>query len=208
MSEKGKSLEDKFVDIPKILPMLPVRDVVVFPAMVLPLAVGRDKSIKALEEAMTASRYIFIATQKNLQIEEPTPDDIYHTGSICEVLQMLKMPDGTLKILVEGVARAEWTEFKLSDKGYIEVGLNVFDEVVEFSSELEAVIRRTVALFEQYVKLNPRMPMDISISVSNIQDPSKLADTIASHISIKNNEKQAILEAIDPLKRLYKIIEY
>ncbi len=199
-------IQNKVNSIPKVLPMLPVRDVVVFPSMVLPLAVGRDKSIRALEEAMTTNRYIFIATQKNLQIEEPTPDDIFHTGSICEVLQMLKMPDGTLKILIECVARAEWTEFKLSDRGYIEVGLNVFNEEIERTPELEAVMRRMVALFE-HVRLNPRMPMDISISVSNIQDPSKLADTIAAHISIKNSEKQMILEAINPLNRLNKIIE-
>ncbi|MBO7432060.1 MAG: endopeptidase La [Elusimicrobia bacterium] len=208
MSQIEKALNDKRNDdLPKILPMLPVRDVVVFPSMVLPIAVGREKSIRALEEAMTSERYIFVATQKNLQIEDPTPDDIYHIGSVCEVLQMLKMPDGTLKILIECVARAEWTEFKLTDKGYVEVGLNIFDENIEITPEVEAVMRRVVALFEQYVKLNPRMPMEISISVSNIQEPAKLADTIASHISIKSNEKQAILEAVNPLKRLNKIIQ-
>ena len=208
MSQIEKALNDKRNDdLPKILPMLPVRDVVVFPSMVLPIAVGREKSIRALEEAMTSERYIFVATQKNLQIEDPTPDDIYHVGSVCEVLQMLKMPDGTLKILIECVARAEWTEFKLTDKGYVEVGLNIFDENIAKTPEVEAVMRRVISLFEQYVKLNPRMPMEISISVSNIQEPSKLADTIASHISIKNNEKQAILEAVNPLKRLNKIIQ-
>lgn len=208
MSQIEKALNDKRNDdLPRILPMLPVRDVVVFPSMVLPIAVGREKSIRALEEAMTSERYIFVATQKNLQIEDPTPDDIYSIGSVCEVLQMLKMPDGTLKILIECVARAEWTEFKLTDKGYVEVGLNIFDENIEKTPEVEAVMRRTISLFEQYVKLNPRMPMEISISVSNIQEPAKLADTIASHISIKSNEKQAILEAVNPLKRLNKIIQ-
>ena len=208
MSEIEKILNDKkSISLPTVLPMLPVRDVVVFPSMVLPIAVGREKSIRALEEAMTSERYIFVATQKNLQIEDPSPDDIYSIGSVCEVLQMLKMPDGTLKILIECVARAEWTEFKLTDKGYVEVGLNIFDENIERTPEVEAVMRRIVALFEQYVKLNPRMPMEISISVSNIQDPSKLADTIASHISIKSSEKQAILEAVNPLKRLNKIIQ-
>ena len=208
MSEIEKNLNEKrSISLPTVLPMLPVRDVVVFPSMVLPIAVGREKSIRALEEAMTSERYIFVATQKNLQIEDPSPDDIYSIGSVCEVLQMLKMPDGTLKILIECVARAEWTEFKLTDKGYIEVGLNIFDENIEKTPEVEAVMRRIVALFEQYVKLNPRMPMEISISVSNIQEPSKLADTIASHISIKSSEKQAILEAVNPLKRLNKIIQ-
>ena len=208
MSEMEKNLNDKkSISLPTVLPMLPVRDVVVFPSMVLPIAVGREKSIRALEEAMTSERFIFVATQKNLQIEDPSPDDIYSIGSVCEVLQMLKMPDGTLKILIECVARAEWTEFKLTDKGYVEVGLNIFDEHIEKTPEVEAVMRRIVALFEQYVKLNPRMPMEISISVSNIQEPSKLADTIASHISIKSTEKQAILEAVNPLKRLNKIIQ-
>ncbi|MBO7610584.1 MAG: endopeptidase La [Elusimicrobia bacterium] len=208
MIEMEKKLNEKrSISLPTVLPMLPVRDVVVFPSMVLPIAVGREKSIRALEEAMTSERYIFVATQKNLQIEDPSPDDIYSIGSVCEVLQMLKMPDGTLKILIECVARAQWTEFKLTDKGYVEVGLNIFDENIERTPEVEAVMRRIVALFEQYVKLNPRMPMEISISVSNIQDPSKLADTIASHISIKSSEKQAILEAVNPLKRLNKIIQ-
>ncbi|MFA7675206.1 MAG: LON peptidase substrate-binding domain-containing protein, partial [Endomicrobiia bacterium] len=140
MSELDKTLNDKnnIQDIPKILPMLPVRDIVVFPAMVLPLAVGREKSIRALEESMTSSRYIFVVTQKNLQIEDPTPDDIYQIGTVCEVLQMLKMPDGTLKVLVECVSRAEWTEFKLSDKGYVEVGVNIFDDNIEKTPEVEA----------------------------------------------------------------------
>lgn len=208
MSELDKvASEGNLQDIPKMLPMLPVRDIVVFPAMVLPLAVGREKSIRALEETMTGNRLIFVVTQKNLQIEDPTPDDIYKIGTVCEILQMLKMPDGTLKILIECIARAEWTEFKLNDKGYVEVGLSVFDDITDKTPEIEAIMRRTVSLFEQYVKLNPRMPMEISISVSNIQEPSKLADTIASHISIKNNEKQTILEATNPEKRLNKIIQ-
>ena len=208
MSELDKvSSESNLQDIPKMLPMLPVRDIVVFPAMVLPLAVGREKSIRALEETMTSNRLIFVVTQKNLQIEDPTPDDIYQIGTVCEILQMLKMPDGTLKILIECVARAEWTEFKLNDKGYVEVGISVFDDVIDKTPEIEAIMRRTVSLFEQYVKLNPRMPMEISISVANIQEPSKLADTIASHIAIKNIEKQAILEATNPEKRLNKIIQ-
>jgi ATP-dependent Lon protease len=117
------------------------------------------------------------------------------------------MPDGTLKALVEGISRAQWTEFKLNDRGYIEVGLNVFDEKTEKTPESEAIMRRAISLFEQYVKLNPRMPMEISISVNNITDPARLADTIASHLSIKNNDKQAILELVNPVERLEKIIQ-
>jgi ATP-dependent Lon protease len=193
--------------IPKVLPMLPVRDIILFPAMVLPLAVGREKSIRALEEAMSTNRLIFVISQKNISVDDPSPDDIYSTGTVCEVLQMLKMPDGTLKALVEGIHRAEWTDFKLSDKGYIEVGLNVLDETAQKTPEAEATMRRAIALFEQYVKLNPRMPMEISISIATITDPARLADTIASHLSVKNTEKQEILELVDPVARLEKIIQ-
>ena len=207
MSILNKKTDNKFKEIPKALPMLPVRDVVLFPAMVIPLAIGRDKSIRALEETMTSDRYIFVVTQKNLQIEDPSPNDIFQIGTVCEVLQMLKMPDGTLKVLVESITRAQWTDFRLSDKGYVEVGINLLDDSIENNPEVEAVMRSTVTLFEQYVKLNPRMPMEISISISNIQEPSKLADTIASHISIKNSDKQSILETVDPLKRLDKIVQ-
>jgi ATP-dependent Lon protease len=193
--------------IPDILPLLPVRDIILYPAMVLPLAVGREKSIRALEESMSTNRLVFIVTQKNIQIEDPTHNDVYNIGTVCEVLQILKMPDGTLKALVEGISRAQWTDFKLSDKGYIEVGLKVFDEKILKMPEVEATMRRAIALFEQYVKLNPRMPIEISVSVGNIVDPARLADTIASHLVIKNNDKQTVLELVNPVKRLEKIIQ-
>lgn len=209
MSELDRFSNDKneMPKIPDVLPLLPVRDIILYPAMVLPLAVGREKSIKALEESMSTNRLVFIVTQKNIQIEDPTPNDVYNIGTICEVLQMLKMPDGTLKALVEGISRAQWTDFKLSDKGYIEVGLKVFDEKTVKMPEVEAIMRQAITLFEQYVKLNPRMPIEISVSVSNIADPARLADTIASYLAIKNNDKQTVLELVDPVKRLEKIIQ-
>ncbi|MDR0985083.1 MAG: endopeptidase La [Endomicrobium sp.] len=209
MSELNKVIANKNEDIkiPDMLPLLPVRDIILYPAMVLPLAVGRKKSIKALEEAMSSSRLIFVVTQKNLQIEDPSPNDIYNVGTICEVLQILKMPDGTLKALVEGTNRAQWTDFKLNDKGYIEVGVSVFNEKIDKTLETEAIMRHSITLFEQYTKLNPRMPIEISISIGSIDDPAKLADTIASHLIIKNTDKQIILELINPIKRLEKIIE-
>ncbi|MCL2144423.1 MAG: endopeptidase La [Endomicrobia bacterium] len=209
MSELDRFASDKNENqkIPDTLPMLPVRDIILYPAMVLPLAVGREKSVKALEEAMATNRLVFVVTQKNIQIEDPTPDDVFNIGTVCEVLQMLKMPDGTLKALVEGLNRAQWTDFRLNDKGYVEVGLKVFDEKVEKNPEAEAIMRRAISLFEQYVKLNPRMPMEVSVSVNNISDPARLADTIASHLAIKNNDKQSILELVDPVERLEKIIQ-
>lgn len=208
MSELDRISNDKETPkIPDTLPMLPVREIILYPAMVLPLAVGREKSIKALEEAMATNRLIFVVTQKHTQVEDPTPEDIYSIGTVCEVLQILKMPDGTLKALVEGISRAQWTDFRLNDKGYIEVGVNVFDEKTPITPEAEAIMRRAVSLFEQYVKLNPRMPMEVSVSVNSINDPARLADTIASHLSIKNNEKQAVLELTNPIERLEKIIQ-
>ncbi|MDR1784187.1 MAG: endopeptidase La [Endomicrobium sp.] len=191
--------------IPEVLPLLPVREMVLYPTMVLPISIGREKSIKALEEAMVTNRLVFIVTQKNIQVEDPTPSDIYNIGTVCEVLQILKMADG-IKALVEGLFRAQWTDFKLSDKGYVEVGFKIFDEKVEKTPEAEAIMRQSVILFEQYIKLNPRMSVEIFVSVSNITEPSKLSDAIASHLVIKNNDKQAILELINPIERLEKII--
>jgi len=209
MSELDRVSGDKneILKIPDTLPLLPVRDIILYPAMVLPLAVGREKSIRALEEAMATNRLVFVVTQKNIQIEDPTPNDVYNIGTICEVLQMLKMPDSTLKALVEGISRAQWTDFKLNDKGYIEVGLKVFDEKIEKTPEAEAIMRRSISLFEQYIKLNSRIPMEIYVSVNNIIDPARLADTIASHLAIKNNDKQTILELVNPIERLEKIIQ-
>ncbi|OGS17643.1 MAG: endopeptidase La [Elusimicrobia bacterium RIFOXYA2_FULL_50_26] len=193
--------------IPSKLPLLPVRDIVIFPAMVLPLAVGREKSIKALEEAMTSQRLVFLATQKNVQTEDPSPDDIYAIGAVCEVLQLLKMPDGTLKVLVEGLQRARWTDFRLNERGYTEIDLQLLSETYEKTPDIEALMRRSVSLFEQYVKLNPRLPMEIYVAVSNITDAGRLADTIASHLMIKITDKQAILEIGHPGERLEKLVQ-
>jgi ATP-dependent Lon protease len=205
--EKIKSSKNDSVNIPDTLPLLPVRDIIIYPSMVLPLSIGRNKSVKALEEAMSMSRLIFIVTQKNIQVEEPTPNDIYNVGTVCEILQILKMPDNTLKALLEGINRAQWTDFKLNDKGYIEVGLKIFNEKIEHTAEIEAIMRHSISLFEQYIKLNPRMPIELSVSVGTIDDPVKLADTIASHLVIKNTDKQIILELVNPIKRLEKIIQ-
>ena len=194
------------VQIPPTLPLLPVRDIVVFPAMVLPLAVGRDKSIKALEEAMATKRLVFLIAQKHIQTEDPGPEDIYNVGTVSEVLQLLKMPDGTLKVLVEGIQRAKWTSFRANPKGFAEVDVAVLNETLEKTPELEAMMRRAVSLFEQYVQLNPRLPMEISVAASNITDAGRLADTIASHLLIKVQDKQGVLEIGSPLLRLEKLI--
>jgi ATP-dependent Lon protease len=204
---KDRPKREGTLNIPGNLPLLPVRDIVIFPAMVLPLAVGRDKSIKALEESMATHRLIFLVTQKHIQTEDPSKNDLYPIGTVAEVLQLLKMPDGTLKVLVEGIQRSRWTELKLNAKGFNEVDLEMLSEKAETTPEIEALMRRSVSLFEQYVKLNPRLPMEISSAVGNITDPGRMTDTIASHLMIKIVDKQSILEIANPEQRLEKLIQ-
>ncbi|MDR0822740.1 MAG: LON peptidase substrate-binding domain-containing protein, partial [Endomicrobium sp.] len=199
-----QSKESRF---PKVLPVMPIREMIVYPSMVLPLAVGRDKSIKALEESMSTHRFIFIVTQKNVQVEDPSPEDIYSVGTVCEVLQILKMPDGTLKALVEGLSRVQWTDFRLNDDGFLEVDIKIIDETVKDTPETQAVMRNAASLFEQYVKLSPRMPIEIAYSLNSVTNPARLADLIAAHLTIKSDDKQAILELINPIERLEKIIK-
>jgi ATP-dependent Lon protease len=194
-------------NVPARLPLLPVRDIVVFPAMVIPLAVGREKSINALEHAMATQRLIFLVTQKNIHTEEPSPTDLYEVGTVAEVIQMLKMPDGTLKVLVEGMHRARWSDFQLMENKYYEVGVNILYETSEVSQEVTALMRRCISLFEQYIKLNTRLPMEIAVATANISDPGRLADTIASHLMIQIKDKQSILELANPQKRLEKLLE-
>ncbi|MDR2709209.1 MAG: endopeptidase La [Elusimicrobiota bacterium] len=198
--------KNESIKIPNVLPLLPVRDMTLFPSMIVPLAVGREKSIKALEDAMTTTRLIFVVSQKNVRIEDPSPDDIYATGTVCEVLQILKMPDGALKALVEGVCRARWTDFKLINKGYVEVGIKEVDESCKKTPEVEAIMRNAISLFDQYVKLNNRVPVEAILTLNTIEDPAKLADSIAAHINIKSDDRQEILELINPIARLEKII--
>lgn len=194
--------------IPKTLPLLPVRDVVVFPFMVLPLVVGREKSQKALDTAMSGNRMIFLATQKKYQTEDPTIQDIYEIGTIAEVLQLLKMPDGSAKILIEGLVRAKFSDFKLvTGKNYVEVNVEQIEMSVERTPNVEALMRQTIHLFEQYIGLNPRLPFETITALNSIEDPGRLADMIAAHLIIKNAQKQTILETINPSERLEKIIE-
>ncbi|MDD5686843.1 MAG: endopeptidase La [Elusimicrobia bacterium] len=193
--------------IPKTLPLLPVRDVVVFPYMVLPLVVGREKSQKALQEAMAGNHIIFLATQKKIQTEDPTSAEIYEIGVVAEVLQLLKMPDGSAKILVEGLVRAKFSNFNLVQKGYIEVDIEKLEVVIDKTPKVEALMRQTINLFEQYIGLNPRLPYETISVLNSIEEPGRLADMIAAHLIVKNAQKQIILETVNPEQRLEKIIE-
>jgi len=202
ISEKQRSLT-----IPSKLPLLAVRDTVIFPYMVLPLAVGREKSIRATEAAMSAEHLIFLATQRKMEVEDPGREDLHEIGTVGEVLQLLKMPDGTLKILVEGITRGKIVNFQfLAEKKYIEVEITLAEEKVTPSLELEALMRQVVTLFNQYVGLNRRMPFESALSLSNISEPGRLADTIVAHLLIKTQEKQKILEIFNPQERLEKLV--
>jgi ATP-dependent Lon protease len=182
------------------LPLLPLRDVVVFPHMVIPLFVGRPKSIKALEAAMEQGKSIMLAAQKAAAKDEPSADDIYEIGCVANILQMLKLPDGTVKVLVEGAERARIHQITELDTHFM-ADLTPVESELGDSSEVEAMRRAIVQQFDQYVKLNKKIPPEILTSLAGIDDPGRLADTIAAHLPLKLEQKQVILEIFNVAKR-------
>ncbi len=187
------------------LPLLPLRDVVVFPHMVIPLFVGRPKSIKALETAMESGKSIMLVAQKTAAKDEPTADDLYEVGCIANILQMLKLPDGTVKVLVEGTQRANIREVSEDDSHFMCEAVPVPPAPVE-SAETEALRRAIVSQFDQYVKLNKKIPPEILTSLSGIDEAGRLADTIAAHLPIKLEQKQKILEMVNVTERLESLL--
>ena len=188
------------------LPLLPLRDVVIFPHMVIPLFVGRPKSIKALEVAMEAGRQIMLVAQKAAGKDEPKPDDMFEVGCVSSILQMLKLPDGTVKVLVEGVQRA--ITHSVSDNGeYFVADVTPVPPEAEAKSEVEALRRAVTQQFDQYVKLNKKIPPEILTSIAGIDDAGRLADTIAAHLPLKLENKQSVLDLVDTGKRLEKLLE-
>jgi ATP-dependent Lon protease len=191
---------------PITLPLLPLRDVVVFPHMVIPLFVGRPKSIKALEAAMEAGRQIMLVAQKAAGKDEPKPEDMFEIGCVSSILQMLKLPDGTVKVLVEGVQRAETRE--IHDNGeHFTAEVAPVQPAGVTSPEVEALRRAVTQQFDQYVKLNKKIPPEILTSIAGIDDPGRLADTIAAHLPLKLEAKQSVLDLFDVAKRLEKLLE-
>jgi len=182
------------------LPLLPLRDVVVFPHMVIPLFVGRPKSIKALEAAMEQGKSIMLAAQKAAAKDEPSADDIYEIGCVANILQMLKLPDGTVKVLVEGAQRARIHHISELDTHFV-ADLTPVESEVGDESEVEAMRRAIVQQFDQYVKLNKKIPPEILTSLAGIDDAGRLADTIAAHLPLKLEQKQVILEIFNVAKR-------
>jgi ATP-dependent Lon protease len=188
----------------RTLPVLPLRDIVVFPHLVVPLFVGRDKSVRALEEVMRGDKQILLATQKNSDDNDPEPDAIYDVGVIATVLQLLKLPDGTVKVLVEGKSRAAVTRFTAQTE-YYEAEVIGVDEQDGEPHEAEALSRAVAEQFENYVKLNKKIPPEALASIPQIVEPGKLADSIAAHLSVKISDKQQLLELFDVSKRLEKV---
>jgi ATP-dependent Lon protease len=190
-------------------PVLPLRDIVVFPHMIVPLFVGRDKSVRALEDVMKDDKQILLVTQKNPSDDDPSPEEIYMVGTIGTVLQLLKLPDGTVKVLVEGVRRARIQGYRENPE-FFEAYAEVVDDSASDDQELEALARAVVTQFEQYIKLNKKIPPEVLVSVNQIEDSAKLADTIAAHLALKIPEKQQLLEMIgvgERLERVYSFME-
>jgi len=197
MSEEVPRLESTR----RVLPLLPLRGILVFPYMVIHLDVGREKSVKAIEEAMSHDRLILLATQKEAQTDNPDTDDIYDVGTVAELKQLLKLPGGTIRVLVEGIARARIRTYLFSEP-YFRVEVSQYDEDFAKTTELEALMRNLVHQFEQYVKLSKRIPPETVMTVVNIEEPGRLADVVASHLPLRIEDKQLILEAIPIRERL------
>ncbi len=185
-----------------LYPVLPLRDIVVFPSMIVPLFVGREKSVRALEEVMQDDKQIFLVAQKNAGQDEPGTDDIFRIGTIGTVLQLLKLPDGTVKVLVEGGKRASILSFT-DREDYFEAEAQAIEEKVIDPKEIDALTRSVVSQFENYVKLNKKIPPEVLVSVNQIEDPAKLIDTISSHLAVKVSSKQELLE-LDSLESRFE----
>ena len=190
------------------IPVLPLRDIVVFPHMVVPLFVGRDKSVKALEKVMAGDKRIMLITQKSASVDDPKKDDLFDFGTIANVLQLLKLPDGTVKVLVEGLQRASINMFT-DNEDYLVCNIDLIDENNDSSDKkLRALSKSITDLFDKYVNLNKKIPPEVLGTINEIDDLAKLSDTIASHLSIKLSDKQEILEAIDLTERFEKIMNF
>ena len=201
MTEKPSKIQKPSVAEPAELPVLPLRDVVVFPHMVIPLFVGREKSVRALEIAMAGNKQILLVAQRSPDIDEPAAGDLYTIGTIATVLQLLKLPDGTIKVLVEGTQRAEIASFGERDGLMVAHARTLDAGYTRSEREIEVIGRQLMNLFEQLVKLSRKIPPELMATLSGIEDPSRLADTIAAHLGVRVAEKQRVLETVDVADR-------
>src|SRR5713101_7365924 len=190
----------------KRVPMMPVRDLVIFPQMMNPFIVGRESSLRALEEALAGDKKIFLATQHDASVDDPKPDEIYTVGTLANIVQSVRLPDGNLRVLVEGVERAKVVQVT-TDEGFFRATLKVIANKVEPSPQVEQAVTKVTGLFEQYVKLSQSLNYDTMIAATRVDDAAKLSDTIASNLQIPVEEKQELLENFDPLERLNRVGE-
>ena len=209
MSDSETPVPASDTPVPGMMAVLPLRDIVVFPHMIVPLFVGREKSVRALEAVMKDDKQILLVAQKNASHEDPGPDDIYGVGTVSTILQLLKLPDGTVKVLVEGGSRARITGFSDNDS-YFEASVEPMPDEDGEAKELEALGRTVIGQFEQYIKHNKKIAPEVLVSLNQIEDPSKLGDTISAHLNLKIAEKQELLEAAkvgDRLERVFAHME-
>src|ERR1700686_3538367 len=190
----------------KRLPMMPIRDVVIFPFMMTPFVVGRESSVRALEEALSADKKIFLATQTDASVDEPRPDEIYSVGTVANIVQSIKQSDGNIKVLVEGIERGKVMAVS-EDEGYLLATVRTFGFRVDPGPQLDALTSRVTGLFEQYVKLSQNVNYDTMVAAIRGDDPGKLADTVAANLQLSTDEKQELLEIFDPVDRLTRIAE-
>ncbi|MBC8413170.1 MAG: endopeptidase La [Nitrospira sp.] len=198
--------EEQEVEIPSSIPILPVRDVVIFPYMILPLFVGRDVSIKAIEHAMEDNKLVLLVSQKDVNVENPSEDDMYKVGTVGTILRMLKLPDGRLKILIQGLTKAKITKFTQSNPFYVgKIEKIIDDELPEITLEIEAMMRNVKELVDKSLALGKSFLPDIIVLIENIEEPGRLADLVASNLGLKAEQAQELLETSDPINRLKKI---
>ncbi|MBL8179300.1 MAG: endopeptidase La [Bryobacterales bacterium] len=188
------------------LPMMPIRDVVIFPYMMTPFVVGRESSVRALEEALSGDKKIFLATQHDASVDEPRPDEIYAVGTIANIVQSLKLPDGNIKVLVEGVERAKIVTVS-EEEGFFRAVVKTMNYKVGAGTQLDSLISRVTALFEQYVKLSQNLNYETMIAAIRVDEPGKLADTVGANLQLTIEEKQELLEIFDPVDRLTRVAE-
>src|SRR5690348_3004492 len=188
------------------LPLLPLRDIIVFPHMVVPLFVGRDKSLSALEEAMAGDKQLLLAAQRRAKTDDPNEEDIFSIGTVGHIIQLLRFPKGPVKVLVEGRARARIRNFVQSEPFFV-CDVDDVDEDDDEATDVHALMRLTQDTFEDYVKLNTRIPPEMLVSVRTIDEPGRLADTIVAHVALKLKDKQELLEQPSPSKRLERLGE-
>ncbi|HBG05853.1 MAG TPA: endopeptidase La, partial [Geobacter sp.] len=201
--------ETEELNIPDVLPLLPVRDVVVYPYMILPLFVGREISINAVDYALSKDRMIFLATQRDVGDEDPAPEAIYEVGTVAMIMRMLKLPDGRVKILVQGLTKARVTEY-LAEKPFYSVRIERIVEpaALENTLEAEALIRTVKEELGKIVALGKAVSPEVMVIVENMQEPGSLADLVASNIGLKVEEAQGLLEVTDPLERLKRVNDF